>query len=415
MPKKINDSMKADPRVAIIKTDIGIKKAIKESLNRIGGLDRFIKKGETVFVKPNLGANISPSTGAVTNPEVSKALIEIIWEQKPGRVLLGDSPAWGIDSETVYDTTGARQVAEETGCTLVNLDKDEKIECTIPNGERLKKIMVAKTILDCDKLINVPVMKTHVACIVSLGLKNMKGVLPLKLKTSLHHLDPKNGYSGLETGVADLHRLIQPNLTVVDGTTGMEGFGPLDGDPVNMDLIISGENAVFVDAVCAAVMGFDPKEIPTIKLCAENDSINLEDYQLVGLSIKEVKRPFKPCPTEICAGKNVKVSIGLACTGCLAALNTALYRLLKTNRLENVRDLLICVGKNPEIPFEAERVLYMGKCAVESQLSQTSKEAYFVKGCPPVPMKIVQHIMEALLKESFSLYEFHQSAQKDSK
>jgi uncharacterized protein (DUF362 family) len=392
MPKGLNQSKKADPKVAITKTDIGIKKAVRESLDRIGGIDKFIKKGETVFVKPNLTGDRDPSTAAVTNPEVTKALIEIIYDRNPKEVLLGDSPSWGFDSEKVYDITGVRKVAEETGCTLVNLDKDKRIECVIDHGERLKKTQVAKTILDCDKLINVPVMKTHMQCVVSLGLKNMKGILPLRWKAKVHDLEPKNGCSGLNIGIADLHKLIRPDLTVVDGTVGMEGRGPFDGDPVKMDLIISGEDAVLVDSVCATIMGFDPGEIPAIKSCAEHDAIDWKSYQIVGLPIDEVKRSFKPCPTEVYAGENIKVITGVVCTGCLATLNTAIHRLMKKDELEDVRNLIIAIGKDPKIPLGAERVLYLGKCAVEGELLQTVKELHSVKGCPPTGWGIIEGV-----------------------
>ncbi len=247
--EKLNRVVTRDLRVAIAKTDIGIKEARKKSLEGIGGLGKFIREGETIFLKPNLTGDREPSTGAVTNPEVIKALIELIYEKKPKKVILGDSPSWGFNAEKVYEVTGARRVAEETGCTLINLDQDEKIDCMIPKAWRLKKIKVAKTLLDCDKLINVPVMKTHMQCVVSLGLKNMKGIMPLKIKTKLHALEPKKEYSGLDVGIADLHRLIQPDLTIVDGTIGMEGRGPFDGEPIRMDLIIAGEDAVLVDAV----------------------------------------------------------------------------------------------------------------------------------------------------------------------
>jgi len=385
-------SASRDNRVAITKTDIGIKEAIRVSLDRIGGISHFIKPNESVFIKPNLTGDRDPSTGAVTNPDVLKALIEIVCEQGPSEVFLGDSPSWGFDSEKTYDVTGVRKVAEETGCTLVNLDKDKRIKCTITKAWRLKETKIAKSILDCDKLINVPVMKTHMQCIVTLGLKNLKGVMPLRWKAKVHDLDGKDGYSGLEVGIADLHRLIIPNLTVVDGTIAMEGRGPFDGDPVKMDLIIAGENEVLVDAVCSCIMGFDPEKIPSIQLCAKIDEIDLQDYEIVGCPIDSIKRPFEPCPTEIYAGDNIRVVTGAVCTGCLATLNTAIYRMLKSGDLDDVKRLVIAIGKDPELFTDADRVLYVGQCAVEGELFQTANKTEIVKGCPPTGWHIVEGI-----------------------
>jgi uncharacterized protein (DUF362 family) len=392
MTKKISHPGKGDRKVALMRTHMGIKEAIRESIDKIGGLGKFIKEGDTVFVKPNLIGPRDASTGAVTNPQVAKALVEIVYECRPKEILLGDSTPSAFDAEEIYDITGIKRVAEETGCTLVNLDKDKRIECIIPNAWGLKKTKVAKTILDCKKLINVPVMKTHMQSIISLGLKNMMGIVPLQWKTKLHDLKPRNGYSGVDIGIADLHRLIRPDLTVVDGITGMEGRGPLDGDPVKMDLIVSGANSVLVDAVCATIMGFDPEKIPSISLCARNDSIDLGGYQIVGLTIDSAIRPFKPCPTDVYVGENVKVLTGIACAGCLATLNIAIHRLKEEAELGNIHNLLIGIGKGPKIPNDAERVLCIGRCGITAKLPKTAREVDVVKGCPPTGIRMVEGI-----------------------
>ena len=395
MTAQVKPVGKKDHRVAITKTNRGIKEALRESLDGIGGLNKFIQEGETVFVKPNLTGDQEPSTGAVTNPEVVKALVQLIYEKNPKKVYLGDSPSWGFNAEKVYEVSGTRRVAEETGCTLVNLDRDKKVECAIPNGWRLKKIPVAKTILDCDKLISVPVMKTHMQSIVTLGIKNMNGVLPLKSKTILHDLEPAKGYSGLDIGISDLHKLIQAHLTIVDGTIGMEGRGPFDGDPLKMDLILAGENPVLVDAAGATLMGFDPEEVPTIRLCAEIDSVHLQDYQIVGPPIELIKRKFKPCPTEVYAGENIQVFTGEVCSGCLATLSTAIHRLRKSDDLEKVKPMVLGVGKNPKIPQDSDKRLYVGKCAAKGRLLQKGKKGVVVEGCPPTGWRIVQAIKDS--------------------
>lgn len=133
-----------NPIVAIARTHSGIKEALREALDGMGGLSKFIREGEKVFVKPNLTGEREPSTGAVTNPEVIKALIELIYEKRPAKVYLGDSPSWGFNAEKVYQISGAKRVAEETGCALINLDKDEKVECAIPQAWRLKKFLLPR-------------------------------------------------------------------------------------------------------------------------------------------------------------------------------------------------------------------------------------------------------------------------------
>ena len=384
-----------DKTIAITRTDEGIEPAVRAAFDTIGGPNKFIQNGDTVFIKPNLTGDRDPSTAAVTNPEVLKALIEYIQEVNPKDILLGDSPSWGFDAEKVYDVTGVREVAKKTGCTLVNLDKDEPVEVRIEGARVLKKTKVAKTVLNCDKIINVPVMKTHMQTMVTLGLKNMKGVLPLKSKARLHESESIDGYQGLDAAIADLHRFIRPALTFVDGTYAMEGRGPFDGDPVKMDLIIAGADAVLVDAVCAEIMGFDPKTIPSIRLCAEIDGIDLSDYHIVGPPIEAVKRNFKPCPTEIYEGDNIRIFAGQVCSGCLATLNTAIHRLQKQGELERINDLYLGIGKDHHMPIDVERCLYVGQCAFDGKQLQTKGRRNFVKGCPPTGWQIVEGIKGA--------------------
>jgi uncharacterized protein (DUF362 family) len=394
MAKKLKLSQKAQRKVSISRVDGDIKQALKESLEKIGGLEKFVKKGENIFVKPNLTGDRDPSTGAVTNPQVTKALIELIYELHPKQVLLGDSPSWGFDTEEVYDITGCRNVAEETGCSLINLDTDERVLCRIKQARRLKKTYVAKSVLESDKLINVPVLKTHMQCGVTLGLKNMKGILPLKWKTKLHDLDPLKNYPGLDIGVADLHRLIQPDLTVMDGTICMEERGPLDGKPVGLGLIVTGANPVLVDSVCCKIMQFDPNKVGSIKLCAEIDSIDLNSYEIVGLSVESVTRKFEPCPTELYVGDNIQIKAGTVCSGCLATLNTAIDRLMQSQELDHIKELEIQVGKNIKEDPKANRVLYVGTCAIPPELTKAYREEKIVEGCPPTGNRIVQGIKQ---------------------
>jgi len=228
--------------------------------------------------------------------------------------------------------------------------------------------------------------------IVTLGLKNMKGLLPLQYKTRLHELDPRDGYPGLDMGISDLHKLIQPDLTVIDATLGMEGRGPFDGEPVRLDLIIAGEDPVLVDVVGATIMGFDPASIPSIKLCAENDGTDMSGYRLMGLPIDSVKRPFKPCPTEIYEGENIRIFPGEACSGCLGALNTAIFRLMSRGQLDDVKNLTVGIGKNPEIPNDSDSVLYVGTCAPMVLNKRPMKPSGVQLASPILPPDFTTHV-----------------------
>jgi uncharacterized protein (DUF362 family) len=135
-------------------------------------------------------------------------------------------------------------------------------------------------------VISAAKMKTHMATKVTLGMKNMFGLLPDKFKGKFH-------MNGISKVVVDINTVIKPALTVIDGFVAMEGRGPTDGTPVKMDLIIAGKDVVATDATAARVMGFDPHEISHIRTAAQKGLGNIDNIEIVGSKLEDVKRVFK--------------------------------------------------------------------------------------------------------------------------
>jgi len=135
-----------------------------------------------------------------------------------------------------------------------------------------------------------PVMKTHTATGVTLGMKAMFGVLPERKKTRYH---PK-----LDHIIVDLVSALKPKLTIIDAITAMEGKGPLEGELVELGLVIAGNNVVSTDACAAAVMGINPSSIDHLRLASEKGlgTIRLDEIEVKGESIEVVRRPFRQAP-----------------------------------------------------------------------------------------------------------------------
>ena len=129
-------------------------------------------------------------------------------------------------------------------------------------------------------------MKTHMATKVTLGMKNMFGMLPDKMKAKYHA-------KGISKVIVDINTVIKPPLTVIDGFVAMEGRGPTDGTPVKMDLIIAGKDAVATDATGARVMGLDPQEISHIRRAGEKGIGNIDNIEIVGSKLEDVRKVFK--------------------------------------------------------------------------------------------------------------------------
>jgi uncharacterized protein (DUF362 family) len=161
----------------------------------------------------------------------------------------------------------------------------DKIKLVIPDGEALKSITVPRLVTEA-AIISAAKLKTHSNTGVTLGMKNMFGLLPEKFKGKYH-------LKGISKVIVDINTVLKPALTVIDGFVGMEGSGPVDGTPVQMNLVIAGTDAVATDATACRVMGIDPHEIKHIRRAYEKGLGNIDNVQILGAELETVVRPFK--------------------------------------------------------------------------------------------------------------------------
>ncbi len=231
--------------------------AIDQSLENIGGLDQFIKKGMQVHVKPNLLTAKSPDKAATTHPMVVQSIVKRVMKMG-GIVTIGDSPA-GISRpiEEYWQVTGMEQVARETGARLVKLEKKGVVERSV-NG---KSYFIASAIADADVVINVCKLKTHNLTLYTGAIKNMFGAIPGFKKSEYHKQAPKvEGFSEI---IVDVFSAVRPQLSIMDAVEMMEGSGPSAGKPKHLGLILASQDAVALDAVAAKIIGFEDGEILT--------------------------------------------------------------------------------------------------------------------------------------------------------
>lgn len=234
--------------------------AIDQSLEHIGGLDQFIKKGMKVHVKPNLLTAKSPDKAATTHPMVVQSIVKRVMKMG-GIVTIGDSPA-GISRpiEEYWQATGMDEVARETGARLVKFEKKGVVEKSV-NG---KSYFVASAIAEADVVINVCKLKTHNLTLFTGAIKNMFGAIPGFKKSEYHKQAPKvEEFSEI---IVDVFSAIRPQLSIMDAIEMMEGNGPSAGKPRHVGLILASQDAVALDAVAAKIIGFEDGEILTTEL-----------------------------------------------------------------------------------------------------------------------------------------------------
>ena len=238
-----------------------------------------------VLIKVNFITTMTWDTGATTDPIVVEAIIQRL-KKLPMEIYVVESDATMTNTDKAFQATGMAEMCKQYGVECLNLRHvKDKVKIKIPNSECLKNITVPR-ILTESAIISAAKMKTHMATKVTLGMKNMFGLLPDKFKAKYHA-------KGISKVIVDINTVIKPHLTVIDGFVAMEGKGPVDGSPVKMDLVIAGKDAVATDATAARAMGIDPHEISHIRTAHQKGLGNIDNIEIVGTKLDDVKREFK--------------------------------------------------------------------------------------------------------------------------
>ena len=232
-------------------------------LTPLGHLKHYIGKDQRILLKVNLLNASIPSKAVVTNPLLVKKIAEAVL--KAGGVpYIGDSPSGQFTKrrlEKVYEKAGLIEISRELGIEL-NYDTSTK-KVPIPNGKRLKKTPICNFILQADKIIALPKIKTHSYMIMTLATKIMYGAIPGLTKAKYHSLNIKR--PSFADMLLDILSVAKPDLIIMDGIIGMQGQGPASGTPVNLGVILVAENAVAIDIAVCKMLNIEPVGIPVLK------------------------------------------------------------------------------------------------------------------------------------------------------
>ncbi len=266
-----------------------VETAIKQLIDHLGGLEKFIRPGQIVAVKPNLIAKKKPEEAATTHPAVVEALVRLI-QQAGGKPFIVDSPG-GPGSKSllnaVYKSTGMSAVAERTGCGL-SLDTTELV-LAHPKGQATKQLTVLKVLAEADVIIGVPKLKTHCMTLYTGAIKLMYGAIPGLKKAEYHfNMQRLEQFCNL---LIDINTLLPTTLTIMDGIIGMEGDGPTAGSPREVGLLLASQSPYVMDSVCSDLIGINPRNLPIIRLAKERGLG--PEAELIGEPLPEVKPPFK--------------------------------------------------------------------------------------------------------------------------
>ncbi len=281
-PSFANCGMQEFPVVAVVRGERGHEPVFK-ALDLID-YQRALAGYDKVLIKVNFITTKTWDTGATTDPIVVEAIIKKLADL-PVKTYVVESDATITNADEAFEVTGMKDMCRRNDTEWINLRHvNDRVKLEVPNGEVLKTITVPRLVTE-SAIISAAKLKTHLDTTVTLGMKNMFGLLPDKLKGKYH-------LRGVSKVVVDINTVLRPTITIIDGFVGMEGKGPIDGTPIQMDLIIAGTDPVATDATAARIMGFNPYEITHIRKAFEK-SLGKSEAQVIGEKLETVLKKFK--------------------------------------------------------------------------------------------------------------------------
>ena len=364
-------------KVSIVKTtgvDIDpLRKAVKQAVDLLDSPLAGIGPGSRVVIKPNITAeNVSWHQGVVSNPNLIRAIVEMVLEFKPKEVLIAEAIAVGLDVKKGFAFLGYDKIARETGAKLIDLYDEKFIQVPVKDAKLHRTIEVARTVLEADYLIVVPVMKTHVAAGISVCMKCLMGTISAEQKKKFH-------FYGLAQSIVELNSIVEPDLFIVDGSVAGQGDGPMSNEPVGLQVVMAGINPRAIDTTAARVMGFEPNEIDVLRLADEKwGPIPESSIQVLGEAPDRIAKPFRRAADRVTPREDIEFINGNACPTCEGILQLALARAEKMDKLQKLLPLRFILGPDAVPPDRERKNLVMGRC-----LSHLKETGYYVPGCPP--------------------------------
>jgi uncharacterized protein (DUF362 family) len=249
--------------------------AIERQFELLGGLEKFVKAGDSVLIKPNLIAPRSPRHATQTDPAVILETARLL-KDFGAKPFVGDSPAWG----NVFGCIKALRLTKplrELDVPVRQLNRPKKFRV----GEKKAGANISTVALDADVIINLPKFKSHQQLVATFAVKNMFGCVSGKQKAYWHFAQGKTTEQFCEF-LIEIYKFLEPALTIIDGVIAMDGPGPIMGRARPLGWIVGGTDPLACEAICCRLVNIKPEELPIIKAarqmnfgCSEPDKIKI--------------------------------------------------------------------------------------------------------------------------------------------
>lgn len=279
------------PIVSIVRAEQKTaKSATQKAIDLIDGFGDLEGK-RNISIKPNLCRPSSSESGCTTDLRIVEAVIEKINNVSECDIRVVETDNFIASADNTFRMLGYLDLEKKypnVKCT--NLSKGKKLRITL-NGKIFRTLRVPESMIFSDFIVNIGKLKTHVDYYYTGVLKNTYGFLLSRQRRSFYH-----GF--MHEVLTDLNIVYKPDLAIIDGIVGMEGFGPVDGKPKHVGVVIASKDPVAADAVAAEIVGIKPSKIKYLKYAAKNGIGKIKDIEVVGCSIEEVRTSFDFIPLK---------------------------------------------------------------------------------------------------------------------
>ncbi len=411
----------AKPVVAIVRYEKPLE-SLRRAVDLCGGLDH-LPANARVFIKPNIvywtRKVAFPKWGVITTSSMIEDAVILLKERGIDDITIGEGMISlskdNLNSLHAFESLGYNELNKRYGVKAINVFEGEFREVELGDGDTLK---FSAHILDSDFVVDVPVLKTHAQTVVSLGIKNLKGMIDINSRKKCHNADPVKNLNYWVARLADPMPLM---LTILDGIYTMERGPAFDGRARRSNIIVASADVLSADMVGARVLGYEPSEVPHLVHAVRNSNrpYDLSDVKIVGEEIEamashhEYSFPYNNNNTLTLPMERMGIK-GLSyrkydltmCTYCSAINGVTLAAVALAWKGKPWDDVEVLTGKSMSPTPGMKKTILFGKCMYQRHKDNPDiQEVIAIKGCPPQPKSIIKAFHKAGIEIEPSIIE----------
>lgn len=415
------------PKVAIVRYEKPLE-SVRKAVDLSNGLDGLSSHSK-VFIKPNIvfWTKVSPfpKWGVITTSRVVQDMVSLLKERGINDITIGEGTVLfdPRDNETpahAFETLGYNLLKKRFGVKVINVFERPFQKVDLGDGVELN---FNADILDSDFVVNIPVLKTHAQTLVSLGIKNIKGLIDINSRKKCHSADPVRN---LHYMVSKLANKLPPTFTILDGIYTNERGPSFDGKIRRSNLLVASTDVLSTDKVGAWILGYHTSDVPHLVYAAleRKRTQDLSDVEVVGEKPADVSMSLEysfgynqtdtlPLPMEKMGIKGLaypKYDLTL-CTYCSALTGIILTSIAFAWKGEPWDDVEVLTGKVMKPTPGRKKTILIGKCLYSANKNDPRiKEMISVKTCPPSPKAIVEALHQAGIEVNPAIFEHLEAA-----